>query len=67
MTSERSHTLVCTHCGGTLFARELDDSFSCLICGRAARAAAVARRAAAPRLAQTRMDRTKPYSAPYSA
>lgn len=66
MTSERSHTLVCTHCGGTLFVRELDDSFSCLICGRAARAAAVARRAATHPAAVTKMVRIQAYSAPYS-
>ncbi len=43
-------TLLCTHCGGTLFVREVDDSFTCLMCGRSARAAAVTRRTVDPPL-----------------
>jgi len=37
-------TLVWAHCGGALFVREVDDSFTCLMCGLGARAAAVTRR-----------------------
>jgi len=42
-TATYPRTLTCTHCRGRLLVRELDDTFTCLTCGRAARAALVSR------------------------